>query len=144
MCWYPSGYPPPGGLKNWKCMTRSNVTKNCDPAMNGVAITTSSEVVKFAQTSSGRRQNVIPGARIVMIVTRKLRAVMTDDAPAHCTAIVKKTVPIGWCTESGGYCVQPFAKGPPGHAKLASIITPAIGSSQKESAFRRGNAMSGA
>ena len=25
--------------------------------MNGVAITTSSEVVKFAQTSSGRRQN---------------------------------------------------------------------------------------
>jgi hypothetical protein len=28
--------------------------------MNGVAITTSSEVVKFAQTSSGRRQKVIP------------------------------------------------------------------------------------
>ena len=32
--------------------------------MNGVAITTSSEVVKFAQTSSGTRQNVIPGARM--------------------------------------------------------------------------------
>src|SRR5437773_9732176 len=113
-------------------MTRSKRTKNCEPAMNGVAITTSSEVVKFAQTSSGRRQKVIPGARIVMIVTRKLRAVMIDDAPAHWTAIVKKTVPIGWCTESGGYCVQPFANGPPGQAKLASIITPAIGSSQNE------------
>src|SRR3954468_2144871 len=117
---------------------------NCEPAMNGVAITTSSDVVKFAQQSSGMRQNVIPGARIVMIVTRKLRAVMIEDAPAHWTAIVKKTVPIGWCTESGGYCVQPFANGPPGQAKLASIITPAIGSSQKERAFRRGNAMSGA
>src|SRR6266508_407695 len=106
--------------------------------MNGVATTTSSEVVKFAQTSSGMRQNVIPGARIVMIVTRKLRAVMIEDAPAHWTAIVKKRVPIGWCTDSGGYCVQPFANGPPRQRKLASIITPAIGSSQNESAFRRG------
>ena len=39
---------------------------------------------------------------------------------------------------------QPLAKAPPGTRKLASIITPAIGSSQNESALRRGNAMSGA
>ena len=70
--------------------------------MNGVAITTSSDVVKFAQTSSGIRQNVIPGARIVMIVTRKLRAVMIDDAPAHCTPWLKKIAPIGWCVEQSG------------------------------------------
>src|SRR5437660_10613817 len=100
------------------------MTKNCEPAMNGVAITTRSDVVKFAHTRSGMRQNVIPGARMVMIVTRKLSAVMIEDAPAHCTAIVKKIVPTGWCTESGGYCVQPFANGPPGQMKLASIITP--------------------
>src|SRR5207244_8939941 len=106
------------------CMTRSKVTKNCEPAMNGVAITTSSEVVKFAQTSSGRRQKVIPGARIVMIVTRKLRAVMIDDAPAHWTAIVKKTVPIGWCTESGGYRGEPFAKRPAGTAEVAIHVMP--------------------
>ena len=68
-------------------MTRSNMTKNCEPAMNGVAITTSIEVVKFAQTSSGMRQKVIPGARMVMIVTRKLSAVMIEDAPAHWTPI---------------------------------------------------------
>src|SRR5437588_493192 len=48
-----------------------------------IAITTSSDVVKFAHTRSGMRQNVIPGARMVMIVTRKLSAVMIDDAPAH-------------------------------------------------------------
>ena len=33
---------------------------------------------------------------------------------------------------------------PPGAKKLASIMIPAIGSIQNESAFRRGNAMSGA
>ena len=61
--------------------------------MNGVASTTSSEVVKFAQTNSGSRQNVIPGARIVMIVTRKLSAVMIDDVPAHWTPMLKPSWP---------------------------------------------------
>ena len=51
--------------------------------MNGVAITTSSEVEKFAQTSSGIRKKLIPGARIVMIVTRKLSAVAIEDAPGE-------------------------------------------------------------
>ena len=75
------------------CITRSKSTKNWAPAMNGVASTTSSEVVKFAQTSSGMRQNVMPGARIVMIVTRKLSAVRIDEAPAHWTPMLKNTWP---------------------------------------------------
>ncbi len=82
-------------------MIRSNITKNCEPAMNGVASTTRSEVVKFAHTSRGIRQNVMPGARIVMIVTRKLRAVMMLDAPAHCTPMLKNVWPSGWPSESG-------------------------------------------
>ena len=69
--------------------------------MNGVATTTSSEVVKFAHTSRGMRQKVIPGARMVMIVTRKFRAVAIDDAPAHCTPIWKNRLPSGFVTESG-------------------------------------------
>ena len=76
-------------------MTRSNMTKNCEPAMNGVAITTSNDVVKFAHTSRGMRQKVIPGARMVMIVTRKLSAVMIELAPAHWTPMLKKIVPMG-------------------------------------------------
>ncbi len=47
------------------------------------------------------RQKDIPGARIVMMVTRKLSAVMIDEAPAHWTAIWKKRLPGGCCTESG-------------------------------------------
>src|SRR6266567_5496259 len=103
---------------------------NCEPAMNGVAITTSSEVVKFAQTSSGIRQNVIPGARMVMIVTRKLRAVMIDEAPAHWTPMLKNTCPSGWWDESGAYAVQPVEGPPPGVIMPATMTVPPIGNSQ--------------
>src|SRR5918911_3419817 len=118
--------------------------KNCEPAMNGVAITTSSDVVKFAHTRSGMRQKVIPGARMVMIVTRKFSAVAIDDAPANCTPRLKNVCPSGVSVAIGAYDVQPVANAPPGAKKLPSIIRPAIGSSQYESALRRGNAMSGA
>src|SRR5450631_1655406 len=112
--------------------------------MNGVAITTSSEVEKFAQTSSGIRKKLMPGARIVTIVTRKLSAVAIEEAPASCTAIVKNSCPIGIVVDSGAYAVQPEANEPPGARKLISIMIPASGSIQYESALSRGNAMSGA
>ena len=69
--------------------------------MNGVAITTSSEVEKFAHTSSGSRKKLIPGARMVMIVTRKFSAVAIEEAPANCTAIVKNIWPSGIVVDSG-------------------------------------------
>src|ERR671914_1080780 len=136
--------PPPAGSKKWVPSARSSSTKNCEAAMNGVAITTSSEVEKFAHTSSGMRQKLIPGARIVMIVTRKLSAVAIDDAPANWTPIVKNTCPIGTEVESGAYAVQPVENEPPGAKNDAVIIRPAIGSIQNDSALSRGNAMSGA
>ena len=71
--------------------------------MNGVAITTSSDVVKFAQTSSGIRQKVIPGARMVMIVTRKLSAVMIERRPGPLDAHVEEDgAQLGWCVEQSG------------------------------------------
>ena len=85
--------------------------------MNGLAITTSSEVAKFAHTSSGMRQNLIPGALIVMIVTRKLSAVMIEEAPANWTPSEKNVCPIGALTDSGAYAVQPSAKAPPGASR---------------------------
>src|SRR3954468_5554524 len=107
-------------------------------------MTTSSEVEKFAHTSSGIRQKLMPGARMVMIVTRKFSAVAIDDAPANCTPIVKNSCPMGTSAESGVYAVQPVEKEPPGARNDASIIVPATGSIQYDSAFRRGKAMSGA
>src|SRR3954466_15724776 len=114
--------PPCEGSKKCVRSVRSKSTKNCDPAMNGVAMTTSSEGVKFAHTSSGIRQNVMPGARIVMMVTRKFSAVAIDDAPANCTAMLKNVCPSGTSVDSGAYDVQPVEKAPPGAKKLASII----------------------
>src|ERR687883_1685168 len=103
--------------------------------MNGVAMTTSSDVEKFAHTSSGMRQNDMPGARIVMIVTRKFSAVAIDDAPANCTPMVKNNWPIGTSVDSGAYAVHPVANEPPGARNDEVIMIPAIGSSQNDSAF---------
>src|SRR5918997_5486859 len=136
--------PPRSGTKKLKPSEWSSRTKNCDAATNGVAITTSSDVEKFAHTSSGMRQKLIPGARMVMIVTKKLSAVAIEDAPANWTPMVKNIWPIGTSVDSGAYAVQPVAKEPPGAKKDAVIITPATGSIQYDRAFRRGNAMSGA
>src|SRR3954454_10382770 len=135
---------PPATRKKSKPSARSSRTKNCEAAMNGVAMTTSSDVEKFAHTSSGSRKNDIPGARMVMMVTRKFSAVAIDDAPANCTPTVKKIWPIGDVSDSGAYAVQPVANEPPGQKNEDSIMMPAIGSSQNDSAFSRGNAMSGA
>ena len=82
-------------------MTRSNSVMNCEPAMNGVPKTTRAEVVALAQTRSGMRHTVMPGARIVMIVTRKLTAVMIDEAPANWTPTSKSVVPVPACDASG-------------------------------------------
>ena len=76
-------------------MIRSNSTMNWAPAMNGVPSTTSVEVARLAHTSSGIRQKVMPGARMVTIVTRKLTAVAIDDAPANCTPITQNVWPAG-------------------------------------------------
>ena len=69
---------------------------NCDPATNGVPSTTSAEVVRLAQTRSGIRQSVIPGARIVRIVTMKLTAVRIDEVPANCTPMLKNSCETVW------------------------------------------------
>src|SRR3954468_21404020 len=122
--------PPLAALKKLKPSAQSSRTKNCEAATNGVAMTTSSDVEKFAHTSSGMRQNDMPGARMVMMVTRKFRAVGIDDAPANRTPMVKNVWPIGAEVDSGVYAVQPVANEPPGARNEAHIMIPAIGSIQ--------------
>src|ERR1700745_2338404 len=123
---------PTKASKKWKPSDLSSSTKNCEAAMNGVAMTTSSEVEKFAQTSSGIRKKLIPGARMVMIVTRKLSAVKIEEKPANWTPIEKNSCPVGIVVDSGAYAVHPDANEPPGARKLISMITPPSGSSQKD------------
>ncbi len=132
--------PPLAALKKLVPITRSNRLMSCEPAMKGVPKTTSAEVVAFAQTSSGIRQTVMPGARMVTIVTMKFSAVAMVDAPANWIAISNMVVPVVPCSASVGYAVQPDEKAPNSGANASSAM--ATTSSQNESAFRRGNAMS--
>src|SRR5947207_13855702 len=92
--------PPLPAWKKLNPRPRSRSTKNCEAAMNGVAITTSSEVAKLDHTSSGMRKKLMHGARIVMNVTRKLSAVMIEEATANCTPIDKKVCTMCMLVES--------------------------------------------
>ncbi len=69
--------------------------------MKGVPKTTSAEVVALAQTRSGIRQTVMPGARMVKIVTRKLIAVAMEEAPTTWTPTSKSVVPVPPCVARG-------------------------------------------
>ena len=56
----------------------------------------------IAQASSGIRVSVMPGARMLKIVTRKLIAPKIDEKPMNCSAIAQIVWPTGVCTLSGG------------------------------------------
>ena len=75
---------------------------NIAPATNGVAATTSAEVARLAQHSSGMRNSVMPGARIATMVTRKLTAVAIEELPAMITPIWNSVCPNGlWSCSVG-------------------------------------------
>ena len=63
------------------------------PASTGVAKTTSTDVTTIIQTKIGMRASVIPGARIVIVVTRKLMPPPTDEMPRIWTPRIHRSVP---------------------------------------------------
>ena len=59
-------------------------------------------VAYIAQTKSGRRYQVSPGARMRWIVTMKLRPVRIEEKPARKPAnVVPKTCVFEYCVENG-------------------------------------------
>jgi hypothetical protein len=55
------------------------------PASTGKDSKSKKAVIKTAQTNKGVRLAVIPGARILLIVTIKLIAPRIEDTPAICS-----------------------------------------------------------
>ena len=51
--------------------------------------------MKSAQTVSGIRKNVIPGARMLMIVVMKLTAVRSEERPRIRSEISQSVCPFG-------------------------------------------------
>ena len=116
------------------------------PARKGLASRTRAAVTSIDQTKSGSRNQVMPGARIVIVVTRKLIAPTTEEMPRIWTPRIQRSVP--WpgrkvFSVSGGYSVQPAWALPPDWVRSPLyMVSPPSGISQKESALIRGNAMS--
>src|ERR1700730_17965040 len=90
-----------------------------------VAIIERNAVTPVAHTNSGVRVQVIPGARILTIVTRKLRPVIVAETPMRNMAMHHMLVPNGICNENGGYSVHPACGAP--YRKLANSKMPAGG-----------------
>ena len=75
--------------------------------MTGVAISTRTEVTSTVQTRIGIRNRVIPGARILKIVTRKLIAPRIELVPIRTRPTIHRSCPApiaasGRSSDSGG------------------------------------------
>ena len=66
-----------------------------------MAVNTSSEVARMPHTNRGRRQNVIPSARIVTTVVTKLIAPRIEDIPRMTTLMAHSVWPSGARIERG-------------------------------------------
>src|SRR5258706_990775 len=93
-----------------KSMTRALVR-------TGVAMTTRTLVTRIVQTMIGIRNRVIPGARILKIVTRKLMPPRIELVPISVRATIQRSWPgpgdfVGPTSDSGGELVQAPAAAP--------------------------------
>ena len=61
--------------------------------MTGVAISTRTDVTSTVQTMIGIRNRVMPGARILKIVTRKLMAPRMELVPIRTSATIHRSWP---------------------------------------------------
>src|SRR6202008_5184236 len=98
--------------------------------MTGGAMTTSTLVTSIVQTMIGMRNRVMPGARILKIVTRKLMPPRIELVPIRMIAAIHRSWPgpgddSGRRSDNGGELVPPPAPAPPrGREALRDKIPP--------------------
>src|ERR1700760_2054841 len=102
-----------------------------------VAIISSGAVASCAQQNNGMRVKVIPGARILIIVTTKLMPVSVELTPTRKMAAHHIEVPGPPCSDIGGYSVQPATGAPIRNDE--NNIKPATGKIQKLNMLSHGN-----
>ena len=99
-------------------------------------------MISQVQTNSGIFSSVMPGARMLRMVTTILMAPVIDEMPIKWTAKIRKGNASPVCSTSGGYMVQPPAGAPPGRNNVDSSSVKAAGNSQKPQLLMRGRARS--
>ena len=66
--------------------------------ITGNASTIRMFVMKVIHVNKGRRIKDIPGARMLIIVTRKLKDAARDAMPSTCKLTIQKSIPVpGFC-----------------------------------------------
>lgn len=114
------------------------------PARTGKESSNKKAVINTAHTKSGVRLAVIPGARILVIVTIKFIAPRIEETPAICKEYIAQSTDPPECAcipDKGGYTVQPV----PTPASTRDDETNKIkagGNSQKLILFKRGKHIS--
>ena len=81
--------------------TRSKSSMIIAPESTGSASSSRIAVMKSAHTVSGSRKNVMPGARMLMIVVMKLTDVSSDEIPSTSSDRSQSVWPLGVIAESG-------------------------------------------
>jgi hypothetical protein len=109
--------PPSAGSKNEPPRLRS-ISSSTRAAVNtGVASSTSSEVTSIVQLNSGIRNMLMPGARMLKMVVRKLTAPRIEEVPTSSSDAIHRSVamvlPPQACSDTVGYSVQPAQAAPP-------------------------------
>src|ERR1700761_3250690 len=109
-CWNSTGSPPPVGSKNAVPKLRSQISMVMAPASTGTASTSRKAVTSSAQMNSGILCSVMPGARMLKMVTMKFIDPRSEDTPARCSAKSVQSIPMPYSkfdNDNGGYSVQP-------------------------------------
>ena len=91
--WYRSGSPPFDGRKNVVPKLRSKNTMISATVMIGMAKSVRNAVTSIIQTNTGMRMSVMPGARMLRMVTMKLMAEVVDAMPSITIPTAQKSGP---------------------------------------------------
>ena len=91
--WYISGSPPAAALKKFVWKLRSMKTMISAAVTGGIANSVRNAITRIIHTNTGMRIIVMPGARMLRMVTRKLTAVATEPMPSMMRPTVQKSVP---------------------------------------------------
>jgi len=84
MCCHSTTFPPAATSKKFARNSRSNISSTSPTVIAGKANRINSDVINDAHVNIGIRMNVMPGARILMIVTRKLMPPIREPIPEIC------------------------------------------------------------
>ena len=85
ICWNMTGSPPPAASKKLVPKNLSVSTMVTAPASTGITAINKKAVINHVQTNKGSFIHVMPGARILTMVTITLIAPMIELIPIICT-----------------------------------------------------------